>query len=329
MDKPFLSFERQIDKLIYEYKLTVNDRAFAYEVLTSLSYYDLVNGYQSIYRRGDEYDAGTTIEQLVTTHIFNKNIQGVLMKYSTYAENSFKNILANAIAERYTEDQNNYLQISNYERKRNLSKRIKLKKLTDKLIDLCKSCTDTPTLHYIQHKDHIPPWILFRNVSFSDTTDLFSFLRRSDKEYILSFFKILDNPMVDYSKKVELFADALKLVRKFRNKIAHNLDFMTYRKCSLNKSANILFNDTLTFNDSSDLVRCDVWGMVLSIVILLNNRYMIHNFLAELNSFLQIGGSITPIYCKYTGIPNDYEDRIQRYISLLGVLNESVENKTE
>ena len=76
MDKPFLTFDEQIEKLKDDYNLIINDYDFAIEALSSLSYYDLVNGYKSIYMKNDEYIEGTTIEQLYATHILNKNVQG-------------------------------------------------------------------------------------------------------------------------------------------------------------------------------------------------------------------------------------------------------------
>jgi len=49
MDKPFLTFDQQIMKLKDEYNLIIQDEDFAKETLSSLSYYDLINGYQFIY----------------------------------------------------------------------------------------------------------------------------------------------------------------------------------------------------------------------------------------------------------------------------------------
>ncbi len=319
MDKPFLSFDKQIDKLIKEYNLIIQNRDFAYESLTSISYYDLINGYQSIYRSGDKYLPGTTMEQLVATHIFNKNIQGVIMKFSTYAENSYKNILANVIAEKFTEDQNEYLKIINYKRSRDANQRAKLKELLQKLLNYCNSCNDTPTLHYRLSKDHIPPWILFRNISFSDTADLFIYLNKNDKEYLMSFFSMLNTKNLNYDDKVTIMVDSLKYVRKIRNRIAHNLDFMTYRSCTLDKSANSLFTDTLILSNEKNKYKHDIWGMVLATIILLNNKYIIQNFLAEINSFLKQGGILTDIYCNITGIPHDYETRIIKHIDVLGL----------
>lgn len=319
MDKPFLTFEEQIEKLKNEYNLIIEDYDFAKESLSSLSYYDLINGYQSIYMSNNKYKDGTTIEQLVAIHIFNKNIQGVLLKYCTYVENSFKTLLSYVVAECFSEHQDGYLKIENYQRKRYKEQRDKLKNLLAKLDEICKTCIDTPTKHYRINKNHIPPWILFRNISFSDATDLFQFLKRKEKEYIFKLLNILNTNMLEFQDKVNIMLDSLKVVRKYRNKIAHNLDFLTYRDVSLNKKANLLFANTLVNEKEIGKTRNDVWAMILSIVILINNKYLIHNFLAEFNSFMKFDDELAKTYCEVTGIPLDFEERINKYLDTLPI----------
>lgn len=57
--------------------------------------------------------------------------------------------------------------------------------------------------------------------------------------------------------------------------------------------------------------------MIISIVILLNNKYLIQNFLAELIAFMKFDPLLSEIYCNATGIPKDYEKRITTYLDQL------------
>src|SRR5699024_6132404 len=196
-----------------------------------------------------------------STHVFNKNIQGVLLKYSTFVENSFKTLLSHIIAERFTEHQENYLQIENYRRDRKKSQRVRLQRLLQKLTHTCNTCEDTPTKHYSETKNHIPPWILFRNVSFSNTTNLLYFIKNNEKEMFFTHLHSLNSSSLEYWDKVNVSLDALNLVRKFRNTIAHNLNFLTYRGSSLNKKANLLFKDTLVSKKEIPKTRNDIWAM--------------------------------------------------------------------
>lgn len=319
MDKPFLTFDEQIEKLKNDYNLIINDYEFALEALSSLSYYDLINGYQSIYMINGKYIDGITMEQLYSTHILNKNIQGVLLKYATYVENSFKTLLSHVIAKNFTEHQDKYLDIKKYKKSHKPAQKEKLKKVLSKMIYICKTCEDTPTSHYRINRNHIPPWILFRNVSFSNTTDLFKFLKTEEKEDFFAFVTMFNTDILNFEDKVNISLSALKIIRKFRNIIAHNLNFLTYRETSLNKKANTLFVSSLILEKEINVTRNDIWAMVIAMVIFLNNKYIVQNFLAELNSFMQSGGELVKIYCGVTGIPLDFEKRINKYLDYLGL----------
>lgn len=319
MDRPFLTFEQQISRLRDDYSLIIENDFFAIEALTSVSYYDLVNGYKSIYMINNKYEDGVSIEMLFSTHLYNKNIQGVLMKYSTYVENSFKTILSHVVAKNFSEHQDSYLKIDNYKRHRNNFHRNKLEELLLKLQKLCTECDDNPTKHYRNTKNHTPPWILFRNASFSDITDLFKSLKHNGKVEVINHMTIFSNFVMDYEKKISVMISALNMVRKYRNKIAHNLDFISYKGSELNGSAFEMFRDTLVNTNEQNRSTKDVWCCVLSIVILLNNRYLIHNFLTELNTYLNTGTGVNEIYCKHAGIPQDYEERIIKYVNALKI----------
>jgi len=312
MDKPFLTFDEQIEKLKNDYK-------FAIEALSSLSYYDLINGYQSIYMKDGKYIDGITIEQLYSTHILNKNIQGVLLKYATYVENSFKTLLSHVIAKNFTEHQDKYLDIKKYKKNHKPAEKEKLKKVLNKMIYICQTCEDTPTSHYRLNRNHIPPWILFRNVSFSNTTDLFKFLKTEEKEDFFTFVTMFNTDILEFEDKVNISLSSLRIIRKFRNIIAHNLNFLTYRETSLHKKSNLLFISSLVSEKEFYKTRNDIWGMIIAIVIFLNNKYLVHNFLAELNSYMQYDDDLVKIYCKVTGIPLDFEERINKYLVNLGL----------
>lgn len=314
MDRPFLTFNQQIEKLQKEYNLIINNYEFSIEALSSFSYYDLINGYQDIYMENKVYKEGITLELLCATHMFNKNIQGVLFKYATYAENSFKTLLSHVIANNFSVDVKQYLNVRNYKKYSNPSRKSRLFKTLDNIKYIAENTENTPTSYYRKTKNHIPPWILFKNISFSDATNLFSFLKNKDKKDLFEYIKCFNTDKLKFDHKVNILLDALTLIRKFRNKIAHNLDFLTYRNSKLDKKANLIFKDSLVLEKELKLTRHDIWGMVLSTVILLNNDMLAHNFLAEFNSFMKSDEAMIDLYCDFANIPHDFEKRINNYI---------------
>lgn len=317
LDKPFLTFEEQINKLINEKHLIINDRDYALEALSSISYYDLVNGYKDLYQKDDVFIPGLGIEQLFTTHIFNKNIQGVIVKYAGYAENSFKTILSYVIAKNISEKETEYLNPKNYKYSNDTDKRQHLRTLLNNTLKLCNETHDTPTSHYRSTKDYIPPWILFKNVSFSSTTDIYKYLKTKDKKDMFTYFRLLSASNIDDEAKANVLLSALNIVRKFRNKATHNLDFVKYRS-PLFHSANHIFENTLLYTNEINKTYDDIWGLILSMIILLNNKYLEYGFLNELFTYLNSYGSdMSGLYCRMTGIPIDYQRRFELYISTL------------
>ena len=61
-DKPFLTYDEQIDRLKNKYNLIIEDtdKEFARSALSTISYYDLVNGYQKFTMRDGIFKPGTT-----------------------------------------------------------------------------------------------------------------------------------------------------------------------------------------------------------------------------------------------------------------------------
>ena len=86
-DKPFKTYEEQISKLINDYDLLITDCTLAKRVLTSISYYDLINGYKNIFMENNKFKVGISIEYLYEFHLLDKSIQAFIMKYSLFVEN--------------------------------------------------------------------------------------------------------------------------------------------------------------------------------------------------------------------------------------------------
>lgn len=74
-DKPFLTYDEQIDCLIEKHGLDVSDRDFARRVLRSVSYYDLINGYKDAFMVNEKYGEHMSIEFLYSFYIFDKRFQ--------------------------------------------------------------------------------------------------------------------------------------------------------------------------------------------------------------------------------------------------------------
>lgn len=319
-DKPFLTFDEQIDHLANTYNLIITDRNQAKLLLSSLSYYDLINGYKECFMVNEKYIDNIKIEDLYDFLELDRTIQSILIKYSIYVENRFKNLLAYEIAKNYGVSMDLYLNRTNYKSSS------RLEYILNRLFKIPNSKhVLNPTRHYLK-KNHIPPWILFKNATFNDTIDLFANLKNKDaitiSDYLFSNFIDLDE---NYKKEFSI--NSLIIVRKFRNKIAHNLQFIKFRSKPnqlILKKISPLFYGSLIEKEDFEIKRgmSDPYAMILSIISLLNEDFLVFKFILDLQRLFFIykndpkgnGDEMLKRYCDITNIPYNLDERFERFI---------------
>lgn len=320
-DKPYKTVDELISLLI-ERGLYIGDKQFAKEALSSLSYYDLINGYKNFFMRNDRFIKGTSIEELYDFRIFDLEMQNILIKYSMLVENRFKNILAQYLAKHCGVHQDEYLDNFHYaignkpkDKFDNTLKDIRdayQKYMPDELHKI-----DQPTQHYVKRHNHIPPWILFKNVTFSSTIDLFSFLNGRAKQDISYELLGTRRPEIDY----KLALGCLYTVRKFRNSIAHNLNFIGFRlntrqAVSRNELENEFLGTLIKRDDSKDSAKGDPYSMILAMTLLLKESKLVsslHNDIVQLMVRIPNEYGTVAKYVKFTHIPADFATRCQDF----------------
>ena len=185
-DKPFLDFDEQIEKLKNNYNLIIPNPYTAKLLLKDISYYDLINGYKDCFMTDNKYDGKLTIEDLYYFLKYDKNIQSILLKYAIYIENKFKNILAYVLSSKYGVDVSLYLNPKNFKNKgykinatiNDINYKIKNNKFPN------------PTKHYKRNHNHVPAWILLRNLTFNQAIDIYNNLYVKDKKEVIKLISI-------------------------------------------------------------------------------------------------------------------------------------------
>lgn len=322
-DKPYLSFDEQVLHLHSEYGLIIQDKALGAAILQSVSYYDLINGYKECFMLEESFEAGTTLEELYQFYRLDRDIQKHLLSTSTKVETRFKNILAHVMAKNFGVEVKDYLNPMYYKKGENSNKI---------LSDFIKLSTDThvldPTRHYQRTKNHIPPWILMKNATFNNSIDLF---KEMDNRYAAEVCAELVPGAIDERYKKDFANNALIIVRKFRNKIAHNLKFITFRTSHLKnnkvvgeqiivKNLSRVYNGTLIERDDfkEKRGRNDPFAMILCLISLLREPFLVADFIEsivlEINRIKSLpnGEDAFNRYCSISGIPVNIDRRLTR-----------------
>ena len=220
--------------------------------------------------------------------MFDKNIQNVLFKYSVYVENIFKTKLAYTLAKNHGEHTDQYLNVNIMIYTTN-EKRLEKRDLTLNTIRniSINDNSDMPTLHYIKNHNHVPPWILFKNTNFNDVIDLYSYLKFYDKLEIANDY--LKSKEVNDHDEVELLKTTISIVRRFRNKIAHNAKVFNHTTPlnRINISCIIKFlppNYIYRSDSINNYGINDLFSMISSLVLLLDNNFLVLSLIDEIRA---------------------------------------------
>ena len=314
-DKPFKTYQQQIQHLIDDYGLNISDVAFAEHALKTMSYYDLINGYQDVLLVNGKYRPHISIEFLYTFHLFDKGFQNIFFARIMFIENYFKSLLAHCVSENFGVDQSDYLDKRNYNY---ASKQIIFADLKRDITSIYQQhYPPTPTRFYKLNHNHIPPWILFKNISFGNSINLFRVLKSKQKNALAN--EMLPGTAIPRSAKIDFLISGLNLIRQCRNMIAHNLKFVTFHgnaKNSLKRSTLIaLLPSELTSTDQGypHLGVNDLYAVFLFIYEILNTPYLKYLFLEEVIRYISppTDGNI-PLFEQYsdiTGLPHDLLNR--------------------
>lgn len=323
-DKPFKTYDELIELMISR-NIEISDRQFAKKVLSNISYYTLVNGYKNTFlsANGDNmFTPGTRFEELYTIHIIDSNFSSILLKYILYIERSLKSKISYIIAQNYgvytdfsvpvSSDLSDYLCLYNYGsstgHRRNVLKRIK---------ECVKSTKGALSLdHYLQNKNHVPPWILIKNVSFGLSIKWYGILKDSDKSYVCENF--MPSAMLALQGKKEFLIKALNILKDYRNNMAHghrtfeNITNNELPKKPLLSLASLLITESEYI---SNLGRSDPYSVVIAISVLLNDPYLMNNFVRDLILLFQDYIKSNILFCEKTvlevfGMPGDIFDRM-------------------
>ena len=330
-DKPYKSFAELVDVLVHKHGMMPVDTAFAENVLIGTSYYDLVNGYKSHFMRNDQFLPGISFEHLYWFHLFDRGFQNVLFEASIFIEDYFKNVLAHTLAKNFGVDTSEYLAPDNFIPFRGRGKKgTSRKRLLEELRIQYEHPRDNPTLYYLNHHNHIPPWILLKNISFSDSIKLFSLLKRTEKQEILQLMQLSSIP---YQDGVQILEYVLTMIRKCRNAIAHGLKFTEFNAARYGKNLNkkalrqlipaaLLTDEELYKKD----LHYGVYGYILFSVLLMRNPFEKVLFSGRLIDYMIpkmkkdspaaiIWSRLSIEYLGILGIPYTFGNRLSIYLS--------------
>ena len=214
MNKPFITYTAQVEKLTNEKHLIVTDTNFATTSLKNISYFGLIGGYKHpfIDVQTHKYINNSTFEDIVALYEFDEELRGLFFKYLCHIEIKLRSSISYYFCQKHGERQEEYLNPNNYSTAPK-SKRgvIKLIKILDNVANKNK---DHKYLVYQRNKYHnVPLWVILNALTFGQISKIFEFLPQKMQGLICQDFgNIKKNGMIKY----------LKVLTLYRNVCAHN-----------------------------------------------------------------------------------------------------------
>ena len=219
MNKPFITYTAQVEKLTNEKHLIVTDTNFAITSLKNISYFGLIGGYKHpfIDVQTHKYMNNTSFEDIVTLYEFDEELRGLFFKYLCHIEIKLRSSISYYFCQKHGERQEEYLNPANYS-KTNKKGIIKLIKMLGKMANKNK---DYKYLIYQRKKYHnVPLWVILNALTFGQISKMFEFLPQNIQGLICQDFgNIKKNEMIKY----------LKVLTLYRNVCAHNERLFSYR----------------------------------------------------------------------------------------------------
>ena len=213
-EKPFKSYEGQIEKLENEKKLIITDRKHAIDCLKEISYFALISGYKKLFKNPENklYYRGVQFEDIESLYQFDANLRTIILKYLLEFEQHFKSLYSYFFTERYGDIMVEYLNANNY-----CYNASNMQKINDMIGILTERSSNRPVHKYIEHyinkHTNVPLWVLVNALTLGNMSVMYQVSKQDIRDKVSREFPPLNSGDM---------ARIVSFLSKFRNVCAHN-----------------------------------------------------------------------------------------------------------
>lgn len=217
--KPFKTFEEQI-KILKSRNLSFINEDAAIDILSTYSYYEIVNGYKEVGILEDgSYKDGVTFEQLFNLFLMDKKIRSAISIAIYEIEAHLRTALAYTVAKHYSESHCEYLNRRHYEKgntKYGKSQRSQMLNKCQKILN----DESQPYKHYREQHGNIPPWILVKGMTFGNLITFYKLQKTDIKTEVIGLMTKIPEELINNDLK-NMFINILYFLLAHRNNTAH------------------------------------------------------------------------------------------------------------
>lgn len=304
-DKPFMTYEQQINKLKYEKNLEIADETYALKLLKEHSYFALISGYKIPFKTANgNYKPHASIEDIYKLYTFDDKLRALFLQYILKIEKHVKSLISYSFCDTYGEEQLHYLNATNYNYIPQNQGEV------HELITRLTAITSNPKNYpYIRHQQdahgNIPLWVMMKALTLGTVSKMYSLFPQRIQHLVSKEFKYVHESML---------TQMLNMLARSRNVCAHNERLYDYR---YNKGSidNTYIHSALQISMKKGQYikgKNDLFAVVIVLKYLLDEDTF-SDFISKLDtSITTLLNSInilqpTQLY-KYMGFPENWRD---------------------
>ena len=203
---------------------TTELRSYAKKRLQHEGYYNLINGYKTLFLESksdpdadDKYKKGTTINEIYALYNFDRKIRHIFLKNILIIETNIKSLISYYFPKKYSND--NYLIYANFD----TSKKDASKNITALFAEIQRQISsrysDPSISHYLKNYGHIPLWVLNNILTLGTISKFYSLMKQPERQEISKIFHVSDAQL----------ESSLFYLSKIRNFCAHGNRLYCFR----------------------------------------------------------------------------------------------------
>lgn len=305
VEKPFLTYREQIDKLKNDKKLQIDDEEHAIDLLKRHSYFALVSGYKRPFKSKDgTYQAHTTLDDIYALYSFDNALRNIVFSKILIVEKHIKSLISYSFCEEYGSLQQTYLDPTKYNYIP--ANHEGIDKLILKLMTIASDPKDYPYIQYQKDTYHnIPLWVMMKALPMGSISKMYSYLAPKIQSQVSHEY-----PYVNEEELVRM----LDLLSRVRNVCAHNerLFDYNYRKGAIKDSYVHQILAVSKRGSKYKSGKSDLFAVLISLKYLLDKEEfedLVKQIRTQLDTLYSSTKRINPNQMrKYMGFPMNWED---------------------
>ena len=227
-DKPFKTYDEMIE-LLQSRNMVITNSELTKHWLSDSSYYAVINGYKNYFHlNGNNFTNPVLIEEIYSLAVLDSLLSRTLLQAILTVELSLKPKVSYIVSKKYgvytdynnisgLDDPNDYFCAKNYRNAHDTKNTLlNLKKSLKNTILNRKNLSVT---HYVDNHNHLPLWIAVNSFCLGQMIKFYQILKFSDKDYVAN--SLVFSPQLTIDEKKDFLISSLKILKEYRNKIAH------------------------------------------------------------------------------------------------------------